>query len=77
MIWLWKGFRTVNEYREHENSILKNDKYDSAIFVRYDKEGDNHGFTPTTQYVVRIIIRYKIYCSNDFSSKDGNIYGNK
>nr|DAJ24266.1 MAG TPA: hypothetical protein [Caudoviricetes sp.] len=46
-------FRTVNEYREHENSILKNDKYDSAIFVRYDKEGDNHGFTPTIQYVVK------------------------
>jgi hypothetical protein len=41
-------FRTVNEYREYENGILKNDKYDSAIFVRYDKEGDNHGFTPTT-----------------------------
>jgi hypothetical protein len=41
-------FKTVNEYTDYENSLIRNNKYDSAIFVRYDKEGDNNGFTPTT-----------------------------
>nr|DAX57071.1 MAG TPA: PolyVal ADP-Ribosyltransferase [Crassvirales sp.] len=41
-------FKTTNEYIDNENSLIKNDKYDSAIFVRYDKEGDNNGFEPTT-----------------------------
>lgn len=70
-------FRTANEYIDYENSLIKNDKYDSAIFVRYDKEGDNDGFTPTTQYVVKNNNQIRSIVSNDFSSKDGNIYGNK
>lgn len=70
-------FKTTNEYIDHENSLIKNDKYDSAIFVRYDKEGDNNGFEPTTQFVVKKENQIRSIVSNDFSSTSGNIYSNK
>lgn len=70
-------FKTVNEYVDYENSLIKNDKYDSAIFVRYDKEGDENGLIPTTQYVVKQPEQIRSIVSNNFSSDSGNIYGNK
>jgi len=41
-------FESINDYLDNENKLINDDKYDSAIFVRFDKEGENHGTTPTT-----------------------------
>jgi hypothetical protein len=46
-------FNTLNEYTERENEIIRDPQYDSAIFVRYDKEGDRRGMVPTKQWVVK------------------------
>lgn len=62
--------------REKENAILNNSEYDSAIFIRIDKEGDKHGTVPTTQWVIKDPNQVKsaTYNIGTFSKEDNNIY---
>jgi hypothetical protein len=46
-------FKTIEEYTEHENDLIRDEQYDSVIMERYDKEGDRHGMEPTKQWVVK------------------------
>lgn len=58
-----------------ENQILEDDRYDSAVFVRYDKEGDMNGKAPTTQYVAKSSNQIKsIDNEGAFSTQSNNIY---
>lgn len=70
-------FKTINEYTEYENSLILDNQYDSALIERYDKEGDNHGLTPTKQWVVKNPNQIKSIDSNNFSTSDNNIYHNQ
>lgn len=64
-----------SEYVAAENRIILDDKYDSAIFVRYDKEGQTMA-TPTTQWVVKNPLQIKSATDNTgvFATNDTNIY---
>jgi hypothetical protein len=61
-----------------ENKVMNDPKYDSAIMIRYDKEGDNHGFTPTTQWFIKTANQVKsIDNQGTFSTTDNNINRNR
>lgn len=71
-------FKTLDEYTQYENSLILNDKYDSALIERYDKEGDNNGLKPTKQWVVKNPNQIKSIDNNgQFSQEDNNIYHSK
>lgn len=70
-------YKTIKEYTDRENEIIKDEKYDSAIFVRYDKEGDNHGTIPTTQWVAKYPNQIKSINNNGEFSTFSNIYKSK
>lgn len=48
-----KDFKTFQAATENESRILLDDNYDSAIIVRFDKEGDKNGFIPTPQWAAK------------------------
>jgi len=48
-----KNFDNIKDSTDNESKLLLTDLYDGYKFVRFDKEGDNHGAVPTTQYVVK------------------------
>ena len=64
--------KTLKWYTDKENEIIKDSNYDSAIFVRYDKEGENK---PTTQWVVKSPNQIKSATDNigTFSIDDNRI----
>ena len=64
--------KTLKWYTDKENEIIKDSNYDSAIFVRYDKEGENK---PTTQWVVKSPNQVKSATDNigTFSTEDNRI----
>lgn len=65
---------TVNNLSK-ENEILEDTSYDSAIFERFDKEGDNDGKTPTVQYVAKTPNQIKsIDNQGTFSQQSNSIY---
>lgn len=71
-------FNTLNEYTERENEIIRDPQYDSAIFVRYDKEGDRRGMVPTKQWVVKDPNQIKSVDNfGTFSKNSDNIYHNR
>ena len=60
---------------DKENNIIDNPEYDSAIITRFDKEGDNNGTTPTTQWVVKQPTQIKSIDNHGaFNSKSANIF---
>lgn len=63
--------KTKEEYLNDENSIIKDDKYDSGIFVRYDKEAKD---TPTKQWVAKYPNQIKYIKNNGDFSTQLNIY---
>lgn len=68
-------FKTINEYTDYENKLIRDNKYDSVLIERYDKEGDNHGLKPTKQWVVKQSDQIKSIDNNgNFSTQNDNIY---
>lgn len=67
-------FESINDYLDNENKLINDDKYDSAIFVRFDKEGENHGTTPTTQWLVKSPNQIQSVNNEGYFSKNNNIY---
>lgn len=63
--------KTKEEYLSDENAIIKDDKYDSAIFVRYDKEG---GEQPIKQWAAKYPNQIKSIKNNGDFSTQTNIY---
>lgn len=68
-------FNTILEYTNCENELLRDNQYDSAIFERYDKEGDRHGMVPTTQFVAKRPGQIKsVRNEGPFSTNNDDIY---
>ena len=69
-------YRTINEYTNRENELIRDDQYDSVFIERYDKEGDHFGMVPTKQWVVKKPNQIKSAVSNTgvFSENTENIY---
>lgn len=73
-----KNFDNIKDSTDNESKLLLTDLYDGYKFVRFDKEGDNHGAVPTTQYVVKDPNQIKSIENNgNFSKFDDNIYNYK
>ena len=59
---------------DKENKILLDDTYDSAIFIRFDKEGEEFGTKPTTQYVAKRPNQIKSIDNTGEFGETGNIF---
>lgn len=70
-----KDFKTFQAATENESRILLDDNYDSAIIVRFDKEGDKNGFIPTPQWAAKHANQIKsIENEGTWSKSNNNIY---
>lgn len=68
-------YKTLQEYTDRENEIIRDPQYDSGLFERYDKEGDRRGMEPTKQWVVKKPNQIKhIDNLGDWNQEDDNIY---
>lgn len=68
-------YKSLNEYTDRENELIRDPNYDSVFIERYDKEGDRHGMEPTKQWVVKKPNQIKsIINFGTFSTEDDNIY---
>jgi len=71
--------KLLHEYVERENEIIKDSQYDGAQFIRFDKEGDNNGATPTLQWVAKHPNQIKSATDNsgEFSTENDDIRYNQ
>ena len=68
-------FKTINDALKNESELLLDDRYDSVIMTRFDKEGDKHGIIPTTQWAAKNPNQIKsIENYGEFSTEYNNIY---
>lgn len=71
-------FKTINDALKNESELLLDDRYDSVIMTRFDKEGDKHGIIPTTQWAAKNSNQIKsIDNQGQFSKSDNNIHNYK
>lgn len=71
--------KPLHEYVEKENEIIKDSQYDGAQFIRFDKEGDNNGTTPTLQWVAKYPNQIKSATDNngEFGKENDDIRYNQ
>lgn len=69
-------YRTLNEYTNRENELIRDNRYDSVLIERYDKEGDHHGMVPTKQWVVKNPNQIKSILNDGTYTSGNNIYHN-